>query len=61
MEEDHTSAFLNACPCHQLRALELRIEEYILWIGRVTCERPPHTNTTAVARHPFFLASHIKL
>lgn len=42
MEEDHTSASLGACPCHQLRAHEWsKAEEYMLWIGTLPASEQP--------------------
>ncbi len=52
MEEDHTFASLDVCPCHQLRAHESRTEEHILWMGTTSFERPAHMNTQAVTRQP---------
>ena len=51
MKEDHTSAPLGACPCHQLRAHESRAEAYSVDRSS-SVERPVRMNTQAVTRQP---------
>src|SRR5205823_5024623 len=57
MEEDHTSASLGACPCHQLRAHESELKR-IFCGSDSSFDLPAHMNTEAVTRQPSSLLWH---